>query len=483
MSRYLARVLFGTRVTGHRRLTGSAFVVALIAAAAMTSAPSFGHAPSVAEVARPADSFVDSVGINTHLHYTGTVYDRAFYDVIRPKLVALGVRHVRDGAYTYAAAGPSTTYYRRCWSLAAAGIRFDLITTFRTKWTQATDYGKLGAVAGWCDGAVEAFEGVNEPDKQALPAGSPPWQTQTSASQKALFAAVRSNPALAHVAVLGPAVAHSPGAVGDLSAYVDYGNWHPYPGGRCPACADVYGQTVDTFLAKFRAPTGGKPLVASETGYHNAINASSAGQRAVSERAAGRYMPRLLFEYFNRGFARTYIYELIDEANDPRRAAMEANFGLLRNDGSEKPAYRAVQGLLGLLKDPGPGFSTSALRYSLSGQTDRVHHTLLQNRNGSFFFALWQERSSYDTGARPNAPDDVAARGDRVVPDQAVKISIQTPIAAAAVYRIDDSGALRSAPVALPNGSVDLAVSDRVTVVRLDPRIAPGAQRAPTSTR
>jgi hypothetical protein len=155
---------------------------------------------------------------------------------------------------------------------------------------------------------------------------------------------------------------------------------------------------------------------------------------------------------------------------------MEANFGLLRNDGSEKPAYRSVQGLLGLLRDPGPTFRPNALRYSLSGQTDRVHHTLLQKRNGSFFLALWQERSSYDTGARPNAPDDVTARGDRAVADQAIRLGVESPISAAAVYRIDDSGTLTGAPVALRDGILDLAVSDRVTVIRLDPPAA-------TSTR
>jgi hypothetical protein len=116
-----------------------------------------------------------------------------------------------------------------------------------------------------------------------------------------------------------------------------------------------------------------------------------------------------------------------------------------------------------------------ALTYSLSGQTAALHHALLQKRNGSFFLALWQERSSYDTGARPNAPDNIAARGDRVVADQAVRLSVQNPIAAASVFRLDDAGTLSSTPVALTAGNLDLAVSDRVTVVELDP---PGAVAA-----
>jgi hypothetical protein len=438
----------------------------------VSAVPAAAQAP-VPEPARPADTFVESVGVNTHLHYTGTVYDSGFDRIIRPKLIGLGIRHVRDGAYTYDAAGASTAFNRRCRSLAAAGIRFDFLTTFRTKSNAATDYNKLGAVASWCSNAVESFEGVNEPDKQALPAGSPSWPSLTISSQKALYAAVKRTSGIRNVPVLGPAIANSPTAVGNLSAFMDFGNWHPYPGGLCPGCADVYGQTLETFMPRYRAPSGSRPMIATETGYQNAVKGTTASQRAVSELAAGRYMPRLLFDQFNRGFVRSYIYELIDERPDPTKTRMDANFGLLRNDGSEKPAYRAVRSMLGLLSDPGPPFTPSALSYSLTGQTGSVQHTLLQKRNGSFFLALWQDRSSYDTGARPNAPDNLAARGDLAVPDQAVQLSVQSPVGSATVYSLDDSGTLASTPVALSQGSIDLAVSDRVTVVQLDPPPVP----------
>jgi hypothetical protein len=454
----------------------------LLGATTLASPPAVGQSPAAAELARPADDFVDSVGVNTHLHYTGTPYDSVFDHVIRPELLASGIRHVRDGAYTYAEAGPSTTFNRRCRSLAVAGIRFNFLTTFRTQFTEATDYDKLAAVSSWCDRAVESFEGVNEPDVQPLPAGSASWQSQTISSQEALYAAVRRNPSLSQVAVLGPAIARSPTAVGDLSPYMDYGNWHPYPGGNCPGCGDVYGQTLETFLPSYRAPSGPRAMIATETGYHNAVNATAPSQPAVSEPAAGRYMPRLLLEQFNRGFVRSYIYELIDEGADSQ-TAMDKNFGLLRSNGSEKPAYRAVAGILGLLRDPGQPFVPGALTYSLSGQTDHVQHTLLQKRNGSFFLALWQERSSYDTGARANAPDDVAARGDSTLADQLVTLSVQTPIAHATVFRLDDAGTLSSAPASLSAGNLELAVSDRVTVVELDPPGVPPSNQPPSLTK
>ena len=122
--------------------------------------------PSVSPAAtRAADTFVDSVGVNTHLHYTDTVYNR-FREIIKPKLLALGVRHIRDGAYTYPAVSGSSFYYARLRELAAAGVRFNLITNIRTKHSEATDLSLLNDLYRWTDGATEAFEGVNEPDLQ-----------------------------------------------------------------------------------------------------------------------------------------------------------------------------------------------------------------------------------------------------------------------------------------------------------------------------
>ncbi len=421
------------------------------------------------EPARPADSFVDSVGVNVRLHHQGTVYDRGYGSIIKPKLAALGVRHIRDNAYTYPDASASNFFYVRCRDLAASGIRADLVTSIRTNTSAVTDWTKLDDLQAWCGGGVEAFEGANEPDLQGIPAGAPPWATQTVNAQRALYGTVKGNPAIQNVAVIGPSPTWTPQALGDLSSAMDVGNWHPYPGGSCPTCGDPYGTNVDDLAPRYRAPSGAKPIVVTETGYHNAVNDPSIEHRAVSELAAGKYMPRLLLEYFNRGFGRTYLYELIDSQPDAARARRDANFGLLRNSGAEKPAFRAVQSVLNLLSDPGPAFAPGALRYSLSGATAQVHHTLVQKRSGSFFLALWQERQSYDTGARANAPDNRAARRDLAVPDQGVRITLGSPIASAAIHQLRPDGGLSTAPVAINGGTIDVPVSDRVTFVELAP--------------
>jgi hypothetical protein len=415
--------------------------------------------------ARQADSFVNSVGVNLHLHYQGSVYDRAFESIIKPKLLASGIRHVRDGAYTSGESAQSF-YYRRCRELGSAGIRFNLVTSIRTKWGPATDYAKLPSVDAWCGGAVDAFENANEPDIQPMPPGYD-WKSQTIRAQRSIYTSVKGNASTRNVAVLGPSIVWHPTEVGDLSAYLDFGNWHPYPGGQCPTCGDVYHQNVDTFLPRYRTPSGSKPMWATETGYHNAIHAGAAGHRPASELAAGKYMPRLLLELFNRNFGRTYLYELIDERSDPSRTKQDANFGLLRSDGSEKPAYRAVKGLLGLLSDPGPAFTPGSLDYTLTGATSHVHQTLLEKRNGTFMLALWLERSSYDTGARPNAPDQVSSRGDVAVPDQSLMLKVGSATRPARLDRFQNDGTVTSSAATLNGGALTLNVSDRLTVVEL----------------
>ena len=51
-----------------------------------------------AESARPADAFVDYVGVNTHLGYSDTTYGD-YEGILKPRLLELGVRHIRDGTF------------------------------------------------------------------------------------------------------------------------------------------------------------------------------------------------------------------------------------------------------------------------------------------------------------------------------------------------------------------------------------------------
>jgi hypothetical protein len=144
---------------------------------------------------------------------------------------------------------------------------------------------------------------------------------------------------------------------------------------------------------KLQPVVGSRPLVATETGYHTAT-AWTGEHPAVSEQAMARYVPRLFLEYFDAGISRTYLYELIDEGTS--NVDREQKFGLLRADGTEKPAYGALRNLIAVLRDPGAGFTPGELDYTLSGDTTGVETTLLQKRDGRFYLVLWQEAASYD---------------------------------------------------------------------------------------
>jgi len=49
-----------------------------------------------AHQARSANDFVESIGVNTHLGYSDTAYGN-YRGLLKPSLLYLGVRHIRDG--------------------------------------------------------------------------------------------------------------------------------------------------------------------------------------------------------------------------------------------------------------------------------------------------------------------------------------------------------------------------------------------------
>lgn len=443
-------------------------VMTLMVANPLTTIQPLAQAQTSLVTAKQADKFVDSIGVNTHVHYNDTAYNN-FDDIVKPKLIESGIRHTREGAYSYPGINREHWYYQRLRALAENGVKFQMVTTMQTGWSTPTNYDLLDEIYSWTDGSVIAFEGINEPNIQ----GVDDWANIVRREQAKLWNKVQGDATLrANVKVVGPSPIFGAGyQLGNIESNLDYGNGHPYPGGFCISCGDVYGQNVDTFLPEIKFPSGSKPVMMTETGYHNAVNTLN-DHRPASELAAGKYMPRLFFEYFNRGFVRTFSYEFIDERPDPGKTDREQNFGLLRVDGSEKPAFKAIKNIIGLLKDPGASFTPGSLNYTLSGNTNGVHQTLLQKRDGTFYLALWVDKSSYDNGMRANEPNtslEPARRRDLVVPPQTVTISFGSSIGAATIYSLSDTGNMSSAAATISNNAVNLNVPDKVTIIKLTP--------------
>jgi hypothetical protein len=126
----------------------------------------------------------------------------------------------------------------------------------------------------------------------------------------------------------------------------------------------------------------------------------------VSEQAAAKYIPRLFLENFARGISRTYLYELFDEAPDPAHSNNQMNWGLIRADGSEKPAFVALSNLLSELNDTAAPSVSSRLNWSLSNSDKTIHHLLLQRSDGGFDLILWREVSSYDRRAHTDIANE-----------------------------------------------------------------------------
>jgi hypothetical protein len=337
------------------------------------------------------------------------------------------------------------TVYGRMKELAEKGVRFNLVMSPASGTSDYATLGHFDRLMSFAGTAIESFEGLNEHDLSQRPL----WAAEAQTFQKALYSTVKNTPATGGLRVYGPSMGRPESAsqVGDLSPYMDFGSIHPYPGGQVP----------DTGLARHTEKTlvmnGGRPLVATETGYHTAM-AWSGEHPPVSERAMARYVPRLFLEYWNAGIARTWLYEFVDEGSD--QAKREQCFGLLRADGSEKPAYGALRNLLTLLTDPSPaGLRTRALAFTLTGDLTDIHHALLQKRDGRFYLILWQEVASYD----------LQSKADVAVPIRSLQIEFPKPVSRVRV--LEPLRSLEPTEQARGVGQYTLSVPDAPLVIEI----------------
>lgn len=393
--------------------------------------------------AKSADAVVNSIGINVHVSYFQTPYGTGFSSIIKPRLTALGVRHLRDVGSVTSNDGWMTMVYGRMRELGQAGMRFNLVMRPGESGSY-TNVDHFGRLMTYVAPFVENFEGLNEHDLS----GRANWASEARTFQQALWTKVKGDPRTANMPVFGPSLGRAGNAplVGDISAYLNYSAIHPYPGNGTPSSMLAYYRSNMQPLSKSRG------FVATESGYHTLT--SWVGPHApVTEQAMGRYVPRLFLEYFDAGIPRTYLYELIDQGT--AATTREDHFGLLRNDGSEKPAYRALANLIATLKDPGPGFTPGSLPYTITGDTLGVKRLLLQKRDGRFYLALWTAGSSYD----------VALKSDLPLVGRSVTVRFDTPVARVQQYRPNVSAA---ASGSMTNASaVTLSVDDRVLLVEI----------------
>ncbi|MGA7937522.1 MAG: PA14 domain-containing protein [Kovacikia sp.] len=410
----------------------------------------------VGETAKTAYSFVDSIGVNTHLRYYDTAYGN--FSLIAQRLRELGIHHIRDG-------GSDLTWIRNINALAASGIKTTLVIdpnigvgptpSYNIK---PPGYTIVNLLKNKLPNAVEAVEILNEFDI-IYPTGysyngqsvtNTNWVSYLRSFTQDTYTALKNDPATQAVGIIGPSFVYpdSSTLVGDLSQWVDYGNLHPYTNPKNPEDANLVQDIVNR-----SKPFGTRPLIATETGYFTNVPSSN---RSVSETVQGKYMPRLFLENYNQGITRTFSYELIDERSNSTNG--EDNYGLLRADGSPKPAFTALKNLISLLNDPSTTsatFTPGALNYSLSN-AQNVDHTLLQKSNGDFYLVLWQGVPSTDQTV-----------------NKSVTLNLATPIAQATTF-LPNQSLTSTGQYATPT-QITLNVPDYPLVIQLKPSQPPGS--------
>ena len=399
---------------------------------------------------KSAGAFRDSVGVSTHIVYYSTPYGN--WPLLIDRLQELGISHLRDG--TYANPGPqwakwNERYYQSVEYAADRGFRFNF-GLGSPGYKAGTLDQLIDVVAGRLRRAAEAVEGPNEFDKFA---GGRRWPSVLASYSRQLYKKVKANPSLRSLPVIGPSLVapNGPSKLGNQTAWLDRGNIHPYAGGASPNPLWIAAER-----ARIAKMSGHEPVWATEAGFHNAVHARD-GMPPTSEAAAAVYVLRTVLEHFENRIGRTYLYEAIDIAADPRHTNPNANFGLLRSDYSRKPAYTALKNLLALAGDDQRRSSLRPLRVEVGRPGSGVRRLLLQKADGTYVLALWRLTSVWDRDHRHALT--VHPRAVTVQLPGAARVAVADPVASAALH-----------PVRLHRGEVRVHLGGRPLLLQITPK-------------
>lgn len=413
--------------------------------------------------ARSSDKFVDSIGVNTHLD--SNLGNNTFESILLSKINGAGIRHVRETLVDY-------NYYRqRLKQMSDSGIKLDLIV--EKNLTTPTHLPSIDATVNLINTyisqgvKINSLELPNEYNSSRLywnnlPA-PPDWPKWLFEFSRDLATRIKSNPSTANITVVAPTIVTYAAVplleqAGPIKNYVDYGNVHWYchflSDNNAPGLGNLC--NLDSDLANFGRPYAGKPIMITETGIATSTNI--AGEPAqfrpklLSETVASKYQSRRLLELFNRGIARTYLFELYIHPN-ATPTSMDYYLGLINEDGREKPVFTAIKNMISLTKDAGAEKTLGKLKYRLQGPST-LRQTLLQKRNGEFLLWLWNEVDSTQT---------VSSQGATVTFSQAV-MDLKTYDPLTSTNLVAQASAV---------GQIEIQVADSPVLIALTPSTAP----------
>ncbi|WP_246024975.1 calcium-binding protein [Paraburkholderia dinghuensis] len=367
----------------------------------------------------PADTFIDTLAVNTHVNYT----DGAYANVrnVADDLAWLGIHQVRDA--TPGASAPFSSYVY----LAQHGVKFDFLMggNITASIEQAT---KLNTAVR---GSVTAIEGFNEIDNFPVVYDGLKGAAAGLAAQREIYARVHATPELAGVVVYD-VTGYDSRLVETRADSADYVNQHTYPqNGEQPfwnANGDRWMASSIHLGERFQLP-----LVITEFGYFS-IPQAGWYMLGVDEPTQAKAVLNGYMDAATAGVKRLYVYELLDEKPDPQHKSDEMHYGFFRNDNSPKPVAQAIRNLTSILNAGAMHRASSAARgalaYTLAGMPVSANSLLLQKKDGRFVLALWNETPIWNraTGTPLASPP---ARVELDLGEKASHVDVYDPLASA----------------------------------------------------
>jgi hypothetical protein len=393
-------------------------------------------------------AFLHTLGVNTHLSYSGTPYYGQPQSVITA-LQYLGINTIRDQPPAYTS-DPTTAAAND--AVAAAGVHFDALllsngpvditdTLASTATFEQTYPGSIAAIEGpnEVNGTNVTYEGITRTYAASIQVTQDLWagvQADSSLSTIPVYALTLSN------GITGVRAAEK--QLGNLAPYVTYGNAHIY------ACCsnNVWQEDMPYWLPIFAQDTPGLPMVVTETGY-----ATVAGN--VDELSAAKYNLNTFCENALNGIVQTYLYELVDQNSSATDTNAGDHYGEFHDDWTPKTGATAIHNLTTILQSAGGETASTMLNYSLSG-LPATGRTLLLGSSTAFDIVVWIDATVYD----PTNDVDIAA------PAYSVTINLGATFGSVAVY----DPMIGTTPIATYSNvsSLSISVTDHPLIVQVN---------------
>ncbi len=376
-----------------------------------------------------AEAFADSVGVVVHLVYADSAY--ANWPHVKASLDWLGVKHLREIAPL-----PGNARIEHVHAAAEEGFRFTFLVLGQVP--LADSVAALSAFERAHPGAVAAIEGPNEVNNFGFAYKGRRGDDAAQIFQSDLFDAVRGSPALTHVPV------YNLTSWPDLAGKADFANFHSYAHAGAQARATLLGD-----MARQQVVMPGKPMVLTEAGYHNTIDAGL--WEGVDETTAAPLMLNLLFDAWAAGVSETMLYQLLDGYPDPGGKDMERHFGLFDNAYRPKPAAHALRNLLIAMRDSGTAGVQLGEARLLRGPED-IALLQLSRADGARIAVLYRRAPLWD----PDRDSPIAVADAQVslsAPPGAGEAAIHAPVTGSRTR-----AGLANGTVTLPLGAAPLIV-------------------------